>query len=169
MMAYNLNESAGKMPFMLNPYITDELKVLFIYGPNFKRETDIFSVPKSVVVVASMVLSFIFGAALLLYVMRRKLRLFRYDFLSATLDCWIPFIGGGILRPEHRLERWFFTILSLGAFFIMAVFSGDLLDCVVCVLIAKVNTFAKLAAINPPIYSPYELTTQQELVSGKLM
>lgn len=167
-MAYNLNESGVKISHMLYPYSTFELKVLFFYGSDFKREMNIFSVPKSVGIVSIMVLSFIFVATIILYIIRRKLRLLRNDYFSVFIDCWIPFICGGNLQMQHRIERWFFAILLFGAFFIMAVFSGDLLDCVVCVLNAKVKTFADLAVVNPPIISPYELTAYQELINDTL-
>lgn len=153
----------------LYPYKTIELKILFIYGSNFKREKNIFFVPPSVQIAAALVLLFIFVSALTLYTLRRKLRVLSNDFFSAVVDCWIPFIGGGNLRMDHRLERLFFGILLFGSFFIMCVFSGDLFDCVVSFLNAKVNTFEKLARINPPIYSIYELSWNEDLIRQKLM
>lgn len=168
MMAYTMNESDDREQYLVYPYDTVELKALFIYSSDFKRETNIFFVPKSVQIVAIMVLSFIFVATISLYIMRRKLRLVRNDFSSALFDCWIPFIWGGNLWLEHRLERCFFAILLFGAFFIMSVFSGDLLDCVVRVLNAKINTFAELAEINPPIYSPYELFLHRDMINKSL-
>lgn len=151
------------------PYNTNELKVLFIYGSNFKREMNIFFVPPSVRIAAALVLSFIFVAAITLYTIRRKLRVLSNDLFSAVVDCWIPFIGGGNLRMDHRLERLFFGILLFGSFFIMCVFSGDLFDCVVSFLNSKINTFEKLAEINPSIYSVYELRSNEELIRQKLM
>lgn len=158
-----------KVQRLVYPYNMIELKAIFSYGTDFKREMMIFIVPQSVKTVAVLVLSFIFVAAIALHIIRRKLRLPRNDFLSALIDCWIPFIGGGNFRMEHRLERLFFTILLFGAFFIMSVFSGDLLDCVVRVLNAKVSTFAELAEINPPIYSAFELYPNRDLIHEKLM
>lgn len=149
-------------------HVKIKLKTLFVYGTDYKRKMNIFSVPESVTIVAALVLSFIFAAAITLYIIRRKLRRPPNEFLSAFIDCWIPFIGGGNLRMEHRLERWFFAILLFGAFFIMSVFSGDLLNCVVQVLNEKVSTFAELAEINPPIYSTYELYLHRDLIYEKL-
>ena len=146
-----------------------ELKVLFIYGNDFQRQMNIFqNIPKSVQICGAMVLSFIFTAAAILCFIRRKFKLRRDGYLSTLIDCWIPFIGGGNLRMEHRLERWFFAILFFGAFFIMSVFSGDLFDCVVQVLNAKVSTFEELAEINPPMYTYPELHLHNDLIYEKL-
>lgn len=150
------------------PHYAVELKVLFVYGADYKREMNIFFVPQSVRIAAALFLSFIFVAATVLYVIRRKLECLKNDFPSAVIDCWIPFIGGGNLRMEHRLERLFFAILLFGAFFIMSVFSGDLLDCVVRVLNTKISTFSELADINPPIYSNLELYLHKDLIHEKL-
>lgn len=150
------------------PHYAVELKVLFVYGADYKREMNIFFVPQSVRIAAALFLSFIFVAATVLYVIRRKLECLKNDFLSAVIDCWIPFIGGGNLRMEHRLERLIFVILLFGAFFIMSVFSGDLIDCVVSVLNAKISTFTQLAEINPPIHSMFELSGDEDLIREKL-
>lgn len=157
-----------KIQRLLYPYSTMELRVVFVYGTDFQRQMNIFFIPKSVQFVGALVLLFISAAAIALYIIRKKLRLFRNDLLSALIDCWIPFIGGGNLQLEHRLERWFFAILLFGAFFIMSVFSGDLLDCVVRVLNTKISTFSELADINPPIYSNLELYLHKDLIHEKL-
>ena len=153
---------------MVYPYMTTELRVIFVYGTDFRREMNIFLIPRAVQIAGAMILTFIFAASITLYFIRRKLRLPRRDFMSALMDCWIPFIGGGNLQMHHRLEKWFFAILLFSAFFIMAVFSGDLIDCVVRVLHAKVSTFAELAEINPPIYSANELHSHGNLILEKL-
>lgn len=164
-----LNTADDRIIRTVYPHDTSELKVLFVYGTNFRREMNIFYVPSHVRIAAALVLSFIFMAAIALYIIRQKLRMVNYDFFSAVGDCWIPFIGGGNLRMEHRLERFFFAILLFGAFFIISVFSGDLLDCVVTFLNAKVNTFEKLAEINPPIYTMRDLRSHEDITRQKLM
>lgn len=168
-MPHTLIATDYKISRLVYPNSVNELKVLFIYGTNFKREMNIFYIPPAVQIAAALVLSFIFVAAITLFMIRRKLRVLSNDLFSAITDCWIPFIGGGSLRMEHRLERLFFAILLFGAFFIMSVLSGDLFDCVVSVLNAKVNTFEKLAQINPPIYSFYELHLNEDVIRQQLM
>lgn len=64
------------------------------------------------------------------------------------MDCLIPFIGGGNLRMEHRFEKWFFGIMLIGGFFIIAVFGGDLVDTVVQIHSSKVKTYEDLAKTN---------------------
>lgn len=52
----------------------------------------------------------------------------------------------------HKLERIFFGILLIGNFFIISLFSGDLLDFFYRILDQKVSTFEQLATMNPTIY-----------------
>lgn len=61
-------------------------------------------------------------------------------------------IGGGNLRIEHRFEKWYFGILLIGAFFIVSVFGGDLVDSVVCILNPKMLTFKDLAEMDTQIH-----------------
>lgn len=152
----------------LYPYHSIELNTFFVYGTDFKRELNIFFVPKSVQIVAFVVLLLIGLAAIILRIIRQRLNLPRNNFMTTFIDCWIPFIGGGNLQMEHRAERWFFGILLFGAFFIMSVFSGDLLDTVIQVLNAKVSNFEELADINPPIYIDMDLYLHSDIIHGML-
>ena len=139
--------------YSLYPYQSIQLVVVFVYGLDYQRELDLFAgIPSSVQLGAALIVSFISIAAIALYVIRRKYRLSRSNFSSTFFDCWIPFIGGGNLRMRHKYERLFFGILLFGAFFIMSVFAGDLLDSLLRVRNQKINTFEKLKERNSPIY-----------------
>lgn len=163
------NSIDDKIIRLVHPFDAFELKVLFVYGPNYTREMNIFFIPMSVRMAAASVLLFIFMASITLYIIRHRLRMTNIDFFSAVGDCCIPFIGGGNIQIEHRLERLFFAILLFGAFFIMSVFSGDLFECVTSFLNAKVSTFARLAEINPTIQLMPELYSYEDIIRQSLM
>lgn len=84
------------------------------------------------------------------------------------MDCLVLFIGGGSLRIEHRLERWLFGILMVGAFFIVSVFGGDLVDSVVRVLNFEFETFADVARLEPPIYYDQDLAMNEMDIAAML-
>lgn len=53
---------------------------------------------------------------------------------------------------RYKWERWFFGILLIAAFFIISLFTGDLLDCVIAILNQTINRFEQLAVLSTPIY-----------------
>lgn len=153
---------------LLHSHQSIELVAFFVYGTDFDREMNIFFVPKSIQLGTYAILLFICAAAILLSIVRRKFGLARGRLLDTFADCWIPFIGGGNLQMQHKWERWFFGILLFGAFFIVSVFAGDLLDCIIRVLNAKVSTLDQVAEINPPIFLDIGLYQHQEPVKEML-
>lgn len=155
--------------YSLYPYHTAEFKVVFVYGSDYERGMDILLVPKSIQLVTGLIVLFISLSAIVLSMIRRKLRLPNADFVSAFIDCWIPFICGGTLRMSHRLERWFFAISLFGAFFIVNVFAGDFLDSILRVLNHKIRTFEELAKISPPIYINPDLSFYNQRIYETLM
>lgn len=132
----------------LYPYHSTEVIVIFVYGTDFRRERDIFLVPNSILLVTSLIVLFMTMSSLTLYVARRKLNLRGNSVTISIMDCLIPFIGGGNLQMEHRFERWFFGIMLIGGFFIIAVFGGDLVDTVIKIHSSKIETYEHLAATN---------------------
>lgn len=144
----------------LYPYHSRVLRGIFMYGTDYKRGFDIFRVSKSVKIVVALLLSLFFVAIIILRAIRRRFRLLGNSVGSCAMDCLILFIGGGNLEMRHRFERWFFGILMVGAFFIVSVFGGDLVDSVVTVLNSKFDTFEDLVEINPPIYIDPTLSSQ---------
>lgn len=133
-----------------------------MYGTDYKREIDIFRVSKSVKLVAGLITLLLIVATITLYAIRRKLRRPESSVALSIMDCLILFIGGGNLRMDHRFERWFFGIMLVGAFFIVSVFGGDLVDSVARVLNSKVETYKELTEINPQIYLDQILATYYE-------
>lgn len=97
-------------------------------------------------------------AAIILCIVRRKFTLERFDPMSAVTDTIVAFIGGGRFQMANKLEKWIFGILSLGAFFIISLFAGDMLFYMYRILNQKVNTFQELSTIETPIHSNPTLT-----------
>lgn len=115
-----------------------------------------------------MIASLLIVAVITLYAIRNRFELLGNVVGSVIVDCLIPFVGGGNLRMEHQFERWFFGILIIGAYFIVSVFGGDLVDSVVQIHNSKVETFDDLAKIKPSIYIDKYLAIHIEDISEML-
>lgn len=152
----------------LYPYHVAELTVVFIYGKHFTRRMNILLIPESIQIITTMIIVFASLGAYILYFIRRRLHLRRDGLSSTFIDTMITFIGGGNVRIVHKYEKWFFGILSFGAFFIISVFSGDLLDCFVRILHEKVNSFEKLAFLNSPIFINVDFREQSDQIHSML-
>lgn len=139
-----------------------------MYGTDYERAVDIFRVSESVQIVAALVLLLLIVAIITIYAIRRRLSLPGNDIGACIMECLVPFIGGGNFRTEHRFERWFFNILLVGAFFMMSVFGGDLVDSVVRVLYTKVETFEDVIRMNTPIYVDYNTIGETILIPEML-
>lgn len=150
--------------YPLYPFDSTELGIIFVYGEDFRRETNIMFFPASIRIQATVIVSFIVLSAYILRKIRQECKLRGSSFVSTFMDILIAFISGGNLGMQHKLERIFFGILLIGAFFIMSIFGGDLLDCVYNTLNQKIEKFEQLVELNPPIYFNPSLTTYKDLV-----
>lgn len=142
----------GTKTIPLYPFHPVELAVVFVYGADFTRQMNVLSYPKSVQIMSALIVLFMGLAALTLSIIRRKWKLRRGSFISASIDTLIAFIAGGNLRMRHKLERLFFGIVLIGVFFITSIYAGDLLDCTYRILHQKIDTFDQLKTIQSPIY-----------------
>lgn len=156
----------------LYPHHSVKLKVLFVYGRDFIRDMNILfePIPESLQLVAGAIFLFVVLAAAALSLIRRELRLPRSGYSSSLIECIVPFIGGGSLRMHHKLEKWFFIILMFGAFFIVGVFAGCLLDAVIRIQFQKIETLKQLAETNSPIFIRHTLDVDGtcEILSMKM-
>lgn len=116
------------------------------------RHMDIVFVSEKIQTLIILLASFVSSATIVLYLMRRKLKLRRKGLSTVFIDIIIGFIAGGNLRIQHKLERWFFGVLLVGVFFIISLTAGDLLDCVYRILNQRISTFRQLAKIDSPVY-----------------
>lgn len=156
------------MTYSLYPYDSVKIMVLFVYGTDYTRQMNILLIPEAVQIVAALITLTMSTAALVLSVIRRKLRLRRGGLLTAFVDIWITFIGGGNLRVDHKLERYFYAILLTAAFFITSLFAGELLDCIVRILNQKITKLEQLKEIDAPIYNTASLHASHKRIDELL-
>lgn len=69
---------------------------------------------------------------------------------------------------QHKFERWFFAVLMVGAFFITALWTGELLSLVYRITDQKVNTFEQIIKINTTIYNGDRETHINDIVHEML-
>lgn len=140
--------------YQLYPYKSNKIAVIFVYGTDYERQLNIWIVPPPVQLLIIVIVSFVVIITIILYIIRRKLKLRRDSSVSALIDIIIAIIAGGNLRTSHNIERLFFAIVLIAAFFIISIFTGNLLDCIYSVWNQKIDTFESLANINinVPIY-----------------
>lgn len=142
---------------------------MFVYGTDFKRELNLIAgIPMSIQLGAALIMLFVSIAGIILYIIRRTWRLQLSDLVSTHIDCWIPFIGGGNIQLRNKYERWFFSILLFGAFFIMPTFAGHLLNSALSVRKQKINTFDRLANINTSIFITPTLSIHSDIIHSML-
>lgn len=152
----------------LYPYHSVKLVVFFVYGSDYQRQLNnnvvnklklfIFNWTNLLVVLAAMALCFV----------RRWQRLRHDGFISVLIDVTVIFIGGGRLRPAHRFERWFFVLLSIGAFFLNAIGLDSTLFPSYLHPLQSIETFQQLSEINPPTYIPPILGAEKHLIRNML-
>lgn len=152
----------------LYPYDSAELVTIFVYGDDFSRHMNILLIPESVQILAGLIVLFKISAAIILFIIRRKFQLRGGDFISAFIDTMVAFTAGGNLRLRHKFEKWFFGIMLIGAFFIISLFMGDLLDCIYRIFDQKISTFEQLATMNAPIFISHRLSVHTEDINDRL-
>lgn len=134
------------------PYHSIKLSGIFVYGQDVGRNIEIFHVSRSLA--AECVFYWIITIVLvfILWIGRRKLKLQRNGFSITYLDIFSALWAGGNIRAQHGFEKWFFGIVMIGAFFLIPILTGDLLDMFYSVLDSKVSTFSELTTTNLSIY-----------------
>lgn len=131
-----------------------KLSVLFVYGKNSKRHTytDQLMFDRLISLIFNWFILFYTFSAVILHFLRRIAGLRHNGFISTIIDVAITFTAGGNLRVSNRLERWFFGILLIGSFFFSSLWLETKLYPSFLHPDRKIDTFHKLAEINPPIY-----------------
>lgn len=147
----------------LYPYDSVGLAVMFVYGKDFQRHqipsasASFRAVTISILIIWSLV-------AIILCAARRIWKQPRDGLFSSFIDTMIGFIAGGNLRMQSKFGRWFFGILLIGAFFINAIWTGNLLSYAVRLPDLKVTTLEQIAQIDPPIFLSYRRKESREIV-----
>lgn len=135
----------------LYPYQTKNIGTIFVYGTDIGRLKNIWSIPASTQMVFIILVAFMNVAAVILYIVRKRMKLRGNGMASTIIDTMVAFTAGGNLRMHHKVERWFFGIMLISAFFITSIFMGDLLGSVYRIR-NKINTFEQLSEVKSPIY-----------------
>lgn len=107
-------------------------------------------------------------AAICMCMMRRLNQLRNNGFVPVLIDVMVIFTGGGNLHMHHRLEKWFFAILSIGAFFINAICLEETVFPSYLQPMQRIQTFEEVAKLNVPVYIGNTLKRNQFLIKEML-
>lgn len=154
--------------YKIYPYSSLELSVMFFYGDDFLRRRNISFIPKSIRIIGITFFFIIVSAAIILHMIRKRIRNRRCDVISIIIDTIVIFIAGGNLRMHHKFERLFFGICLIGALFITSLWCGDLLDYIYQTMDQRISTFEQLAEINAPIYIAPSFFSHKSEIYGML-
>lgn len=148
----------------LYPYHTADLSVIFIYDTHHKPKFNNNLFSKLRLFVFNWTNLFVILAAVVLCIVRQWKKLRRNGFISVLIDVIVIFIGGGILRMDHRIERLFFAVVSFGAFFLNAICLGPTLFPSYLLPQQSVKTFHELAQMNAQIYIDLWFQNEKSLI-----
>lgn len=137
----------------LYPFHTLKLHAVFVYGCDFTREMNILFIPNTVKILSVLIVLFMSLSAILLSSIRKRLKLGNDGQMIAFIDTISAFIGGGQPQIMHKFEKYMFSILWLAAFFIISLFSSDMLFYMYRILNQKITTFEQLSMVNSTIYN----------------
>lgn len=152
----------------LYPYRSMELSVFFVYGTDYERQINDNFFSQLKIFTFNWTNLFVILAAAMLFIIRRWHQLHCDGFLFAVIDVVVIFIGGGRVRVDHKLERWFFTIVSIGAIFLNGICLGPTLFPSFLLHHRSIETFQQLAEINPPVYATFLVKKKLDLVGDML-
>lgn len=137
----------------LYPYQSKGVVAFFFYGNDYKRQRISSFLAHFGSLLFNWFNFWIALCAVSLCVFRRILKLRRDGLMSSYIDVLVTFIGGGnLLINHHRLEKWFFGTLLVSSIFLNAIGIESSLYASYVDSFGRIDTFEKLASINPPIY-----------------
>lgn len=136
----------------LYPYHSVSTYVIFVYGSDYQRQINNNFISKLALFTLNWTNLFVILSGIVLWMVKRFNRLRDQGFIVVLVDVMVIFTGGGRLRNDHKLERWFFSIVSIAALFLNAICLGPTLFPSFLHHQRSVDTIQQLAEINPPIY-----------------
>lgn len=142
--------------------------VIFVYGTDYQRQFNNNLLSKLTLFMFNWTSLFVILASIFLCFVRRIDRLRRAGFMPVLIDVMVMFIGGGNLRMRHTLEKWFFVVVSIGAFFLNAICFDSTSFPSYLLSTQSVETFQQLTEINPPIYFNHLLKSDEKLIHKML-
>lgn len=132
----------------LYPFYSSKIVVILVYGDDVRRESNL--------VWQKISRSFLFGSLFMassigLYVIRRKMKLNRNHFATASFDMLKIYLGYGDISGQHALENIFITATVVMNFFLISINIGYYTSSLT-VAPKRVDTFEKLAKLKVPVY-----------------
>lgn len=152
----------------LYPFDSVELVVFFIYGTDYPRQINSNLFSKLKLFLFNWTNLFVILVAFVLCFIRRLNNIRANGLPSVLIDVVVIFIGGGKLRMDQKLERWFFVIVSIGALFLNSICLGPTLFPSFLLPQRTIDTFQQLTELNPPIYLVPMLRPHEEIVREML-
>lgn len=143
---------------------------MFVYGSDFKRQkiSPLNNFNPLQWMINDLTYVFWITATVLLYFLRRVMKLRRRGFMEAFFDISITFIGGGNVRIDHKLEKWLFGIVFLGAFFLSTVWQETSIFPSFLLPNQNIDTFDKLAKVGPTFYAATPFQASSHLIEEML-
>lgn len=162
--AYKENEINKLNLYILYPYQSRELMVIYVYGEDEKRP--VFGATYSKMETGTNILLNVFLlilAAILCYV-RRKYNLRWNGYISSIIDVNIAVIGGGNLRLNNIFERCIVGSLLIGFPFFTTFWCEMFFYPSFILHNRRIETFADLNKTNVSIFSGLALKNNERLV-----
>lgn len=146
-----------------------QIRVFFVYGADFSRNRNLFSTSQCMNnVIIWLTIATLLSSTIILYLLRHFVQVQRLDFVASFLDVFVVVFGGGSIRYRHRLEKIFFAITLIGAFFPVSLYLADFSMHSVLNEPQKVDTFAKLAKQNVTFRLTSTLATERSNINKML-
>lgn len=138
--------------------------MIFVYGSDYQRQWKNNTLAQTIVFIVNWTNLFIFLMAMGLCFIRRLNKLRRDGFISTLIDVTVIFTGGGSMRMDHKLERWLFVIVSVGALFLNSLCLDATLYPSYLLSSRTIDSFQQLYETNSPIYLAESLEKHEQLI-----
>lgn len=142
-----------------------ELSMIFNYGTDFRRSSNVFYISTNLVKIVKVYnsLTFIILIIILCFA-RRMLHLRRDGMISCAFDVLVALIGGYDITPVHRFETIFFGSLFLSSIITSVIGPNALLYPSFMNPDRGLHTFEKLTMQNSPIFISPTLKEYEEII-----
>lgn len=144
---YEALRSAKKFP--IDTHKLPKIRIIFIYGIDFVRISESFDMFYFWNGGYLWVLTTLILGSIILYNLRRSTGLQAVNFVAGFLEMVSIIFGGGNIRYQHQLEKWFFAIGLTASFFLVSLYLADFsVQSILFRGSLKVDTFEELEKHN---------------------
>lgn len=152
-------------PVSLFNYHPTELRMMLVYGTDLEHSqkgifTTYFEYKSNQATFA-----FFYGFPVILLVIRRILRLRHDGYISCVIDIAVGFLGGGNIRITHWIEKWFFSVIWIAAFFLNAIYFTLVFGTVWTNFNDIGKSVGDIAMLNTPIYLSPDLEENEQSIN----